>query len=175
MKRTQRLNWFFPEEAEIHLRKHNQLITCNILIRYSLTAMMICILNNQNMYRYNSMLLQSDSTIYVRYERKLEPGLAKSQCVNVPSISKSVSASCLNLDFVDHLMFPMGWGGCYLLVWHCFLGSILAFSFKFQNLNITFSTKTSNKSTYIGYINSLFSTLITNNYWLYVFIYMNKF
>ena len=36
---------------------------------------------------------------------------------------------------------------CYLLVWHCYLGSILAFSFEFQNLNTTICTKTSNKST----------------------------
>ena len=35
--------------------------------------------------------------------------------------------------------------GCYLLVWHCYLGSILAFSFEFQNLNTTICTKTSNK------------------------------
>ena len=35
--------------------------------------------------------------------------------------------------------------GCYLLVWHCYLSSILAFSFEFQNLNTT-SNKTSNKS-----------------------------
>ena len=34
--------------------------------------------------------------------------------------------------------------GCYLLVWHCYLGSILAFSFEFQNLNTTICTKTSN-------------------------------
>ena len=37
--------------------------------------------------------------------------------------------------------------GCYLLIWHCYLGSILAFSFKFQNLNLTICTKASNKST----------------------------
>ena len=36
---------------------------------------------------------------------------------------------------------------CYLLVWHYYLGSILAFSFEFQNLNTTICTKTSNKST----------------------------
>ena len=35
----------------------------------------------------------------------------------------------------------------YLLVWHCNLGSILAFSFEFQKLNTTICTKTSNKST----------------------------
>ena len=37
--------------------------------------------------------------------------------------------------------------GCYLLVWHYYLGSIVAFSFEFQNLNTTICTKTSNKST----------------------------
>ena len=36
--------------------------------------------------------------------------------------------------------------GCCLLVWHCYLGSILAFSFEFQNLNRTICTKTSNKT-----------------------------
>ena len=43
---------------------------------------------------------------------------------------------------------------CYLLVWHCYLGSILAFSFEFQNLNTTMYTKTSNKLRYLGNINS---------------------
>ena len=37
--------------------------------------------------------------------------------------------------------------GCYLLVWHCYLGSILAFSFEFQNLNTIICIKTSNNST----------------------------
>ena len=36
--------------------------------------------------------------------------------------------------------------GCYLLVWNCYLGSILAFPFKLQNLNTTICAKTS-KST----------------------------
>ena len=33
--------------------------------------------------------------------------------------------------------------GCYLLVWHCYLGSILAFSFEFLNSNTTICTKSS--------------------------------
>ena len=37
--------------------------------------------------------------------------------------------------------------GCYLLVWHCCLGSIVAFFFEFQNLNTTIFAKTYNKST----------------------------
>ena len=36
--------------------------------------------------------------------------------------------------------------GYYLMVWHWYLVSILAFSFQFQNLNATICTKTSNKS-----------------------------
>ena len=58
--------------------------------------------------------------------------------------------------------------GCYLLVWHCYLGSILAFSFEFLNLNTTTCTKSSVKVIKInlGIINSLFSTLIVNSYWL---------
>ena len=42
---------------------------------------------------------------------------------------------------------PCRYLGCYLLVWHCYLGSILASSSKFQNLNTTISTKTSNEPT----------------------------
>ena len=37
--------------------------------------------------------------------------------------------------------------GCYLVVWLCYLGSVLPFSFEFQNLNTTIFTKTSNIST----------------------------
>ena len=33
--------------------------------------------------------------------------------------------------------------GCYFLVWHCYLGSILAFSFEFLNSNTTTCTKSS--------------------------------
>ena len=32
--------------------------------------------------------------------------------------------------------------GCDFLVWYCYLGSILAFSFEFQNFNTTICTKT---------------------------------
>ena len=45
------------------------------------------------------------------------------------------------------ICLPCRYLGGYLLVWHCHLGSILALSFEFQNLNTTISTKTSNKST----------------------------
>ena len=54
---------------------------------------------------------------------------------------------------------------CYLLVLHCYLGSILVFSFDFQNLNAIICTKTSNKSTYVTKI----------VYFVHVFIYLNKF
>ena len=50
---------------------------------------------------------------------------------------KSYLSNCLSCRYL----------GCYLLVWHCYLGSILAFSFEFQNLNTTICTKTFNKST----------------------------
>ena len=36
--------------------------------------------------------------------------------------------------------------GGYLVVWHCYLGSILAFSLEFQSSNTTICTKSSNKS-----------------------------
>ena len=49
MKRTDKkgFNWLFPEEAEIHLTKHDQVIARNIPVRYSLTAMMRCILDDK--------------------------------------------------------------------------------------------------------------------------------
>ena len=48
----------------------------------------------------------------------------------------SVKVICLSCRYLD----------CYLLVWHYYLGSILVFPFRFQNLN-TICIKTSNKST----------------------------
>ena len=68
--------------------------------------------------------------------------------------------------------------GCYLSVWHCYLGSILAFSFEIVKLNTTTCTRSSTqviqinlgnmKSEFISYFNC-------PQFWLYVFIYMNKF
>ena len=61
-------------------------------------------------------------------------------CVGTLSyLCKSYLFKCLSSRYL----------GCYLVVWHCYLGSILAFSFKFQNLNTAICTKTSNKSTYV--------------------------
>ena len=57
MKRTDKkgLNWLFPEEAEIHVTHIDQIIARNIPVKYSLTAMMRCILDsNIQRERYNS-------------------------------------------------------------------------------------------------------------------------
>ena len=55
--------------------------------------------------------------------------------------------------------------GCYLSVWHCYLGNILAFSFEIVKLNTTTDTKSSTKVMKInlGSMNSLFPTIIVNN------------
>ena len=52
--------------------------------------------------------------------------------------------------------------GCYLSVWHCHLGSILAFSFEIVKLNITTCTNSFTQVIKInlGNMNSLFPTLI---------------
>ena len=67
--------------------------------------------------------------------------------------------------------------GCYLSVWHCYLGSILAFSFKIVKLDTTICTKFSTQVMKInlGNINSLFPTLIVNNSdCIYLFIWINS-
>ena len=55
--------------------------------------------------------------------------------------------------------------GCYLLVWHRSLGSILAFSFEIVKLNTTTGTKSSTQviKVSLGNMNSLFLTLIVSN------------
>ena len=67
--------------------------------------------------------------------------------------------------------------GCYFSVWHCYLGSILAFSFKIVKLDTTNSTTSSTQviKTNIGNMNSLFPTLIINNSGcMYLFIPINS-
>ena len=67
--------------------------------------------------------------------------------------------------------------GCYLLVWHCYLGSILAFSFEIVKLNTTTCAKSSTQVIKInlGNMNSLFPTLIVNNSGcMYLFIWINS-
>ena len=81
---------------------------------------------------------------------------------------KSYLVNCLSCRYL----------GCYLSVWHCYLGSILAFSFEIVKLNTTTCTRSSTqviqinlgnmKSEFISYFNC-------PQFWLYVFIYMNKF
>ena len=55
--------------------------------------------------------------------------------------------------------------GCHLSVWHCYLGNILAFSFKIIKLNTATCTKSSTQVIKInlGNMNSLFPNLIVNN------------
>ena len=67
--------------------------------------------------------------------------------------------------------------GCYFSVWHCYLGSILAFSFKIVKLDTTNGTTSSTQviKTNIGNMNSLFPTLIINNCdCMYLFIPINS-
>ena len=78
---------------------------------------------------------------------------------------------CLYRSYVFNCLCCWYLGYC-LSVWHCYLGSILIFSFKILNLNTTTCTKSSTQVRKInrGNMNSLFPTLIVNNYWLCVFI-----
>ena len=67
--------------------------------------------------------------------------------------------------------------GCYLSVWHCYLGSILAFSFEIIKLNTTTFTKSSTQLIKINLNNrnSLFPTLIVNNSGcMYLFTWINS-
>ena len=70
-------------------------------------------------------------------------------------LCKSYLFNCLSCRYL----------GCYLSVWHCCLGSILAFSFEIVKLNTTTGTKFSTQiiKINIGNMNSLFTTLIINN------------
>ena len=54
--------------------------------------------------------------------------------------------------------------GCYLSVWHYYLGSILAFSSEFHNLTTTISTKTFHKSTYTVYSPFCLPTIIYDSW-----------
>ena len=82
-------------------------------------------------------------------------------------LNKSYLFNCLSCRYLD----------CYLLVWHCYLCSILAFSFEIVNLNTTTCTKSSTQVIKInlGKMNSLFPTLIVNNSGcIYLFIWINS-
>ena len=72
---------------------------------------------------------------------------------------------CLHKSYLFNC-FSCRYHGCYVLVWHCYLGSILAFSFEILNLNTTACTKSSTQVIKIklGNMNSLLLTLIVNNY-----------
>ena len=72
---------------------------------------------------------------------------------------------------------PCRYLGCYLSVWHCYLGIILAFSFEIVKLNTTICTKSSTQVIKInlGNMNSLFPTLIVNNSGcMYLFTLINS-
>ena len=82
-------------------------------------------------------------------------------------LCKSYLFNCLSCRYL----------GCYLSVWHCCLGSILAFSFEIVKLNTTTGTKFSTQiiKINIGNMNSLFTTLIINNGGCtYLFIRINS-
>ena len=67
--------------------------------------------------------------------------------------------------------------GCYLSVWHCYLGSILAFSFEIVKLNTITCTWSSTQVIQInlGNMRSLFPTLIVHNSdCMYLFIWINS-
>ena len=83
---------------------------------------------------------------------------------------------CLNKSYLFNCL-SCRYLGCYLLVWHCYLCSILAFSFEIVNLNTTTCTKSSTQVIKInlGKMNSLFPTLIVNNSGcIYLFIWINS-
>ena len=71
---------------------------------------------------------------------------------------------CLCKSYLFNCL-PCRYLGYYLSVWHCCLGSILAFSFEIVKLNTTTGTKFSTQiiKINIGNMNSLFTTLIINN------------
>ena len=65
--------------------------------------------------------------------------------------------------------------GCYLSVWHCYLGSILAFSFEIVKFNTTTKSSTQAMKINLGNMNSFFSTLIINNSGcMYLFMRVNS-
>ena len=79
---------------------------------------------------------------------------------------------CLYKSYLFNCL-SCGYLGCYLSVWHCCLGSTLGFSFKIVKLNTTTGTKSSTRVIKInlGNMNSLFPTIIVNNFGcMYLFI-----
>ena len=77
---------------------------------------------------------------------------------------------CVGTHFCLHKIYLVNclscrYLGCYLSVWHCYLGCILAFSFKIVKLNTTTCTKSSTQviEMNLSNMNSLFLTLIVNN------------
>ena len=89
---------------------------------------------------------------------------------------------CVGTHFCLHKIYLVNclscrYLGCYLSVWHCYLGCILAFSFKIVKLNTTTCTKSSTQviEMNLSNMNSLFLTLIVNNAGcMYLFIWINS-
>ena len=83
---------------------------------------------------------------------------------------------CLYKSYLFNF-FSCRYLGCYLSVWHCYLGSILAFSFEIVKLNTTTCTRSSTQVIQInlGNMKSLFPTLIVHNSGcMYLFIWINS-
>ena len=97
---------------------------CFLCILYAYICMYLCICVFVCMYMYvcASVRIYACAYVYVG---------------TLFYLYKSYLFNCLSCRYL----------GCYLLVWHCYLGSILAFSFESQNLNTIICKKNSNKST----------------------------
>ena len=76
---------------------------------------------------------------------------------------KSYLVNCLSCRYL----------GCYLSVWQCYLGSILAFSFEIVKLNTTTCKKSSTQVIKINL--GIISDFNCQKFLLHVFIYMDKF
>ena len=60
MKKTDKKgkNWLFPEEVEIRLTHLDQIIVCNIPVKYSLTVMMKCTLDHETLFNIQECFLK---------------------------------------------------------------------------------------------------------------------
>ena len=97
---------------------------CFVYILYAYICMHLCICILAYIYIYIYIYVCSSVYVYAC----LYVGAGTDFC-----LYKSYLLNCL---FCRYL-------GCYLSVCHCYLGSILSFSFEFLNLNTTTCTKSS--------------------------------
>ena len=111
---------------------HVSMLFCFFMLCMDVFMYIVCIYMYVFMYMYIGMCVYICICIYVC--------ICLCLCVGTLFyLYKSYLFECLSCRYL----------GCYLLVWHCYLGSVLAFSFKFQNLNTKICTKASYKSTYV--------------------------